>query len=294
EAYITGLQAETSYSVTVAAYTTKGDGARSKAKVVTTTGAVPGKPTMIISTTVGNTALIQWQPPKETFGELLGFRLQYKCQDDDDNDDKDDNDEGSFITRHFMRTDDHFTVTGLLKGSTYSFRLSAKNRAGHGEEHIKEITTPDDIPSGYPQNLSVVGLSSTSTTLSWAPPPLVQRNGKIVRYDIVYRDINSVKNQTNITTETRISIGGLKPDTTYDIRVRAYTKKGPGPFSPSIQSRTMATSVPEFAKNFGVKAATKTSVLLTWEVPETYKPQVPFKVTDTHTHTHIKQTELHQ
>ncbi|XP_060723840.1 protein tyrosine phosphatase receptor type Fa isoform X7 [Tachysurus vachellii] len=278
EAYITGLQAETSYSVTVAAYTTKGDGARSKAKVVTTTGAVPGKPTMIISTTVGNTALIQWQPPKETFGELLGFRLQYKCQDDDDNDDKDDNDEGSFITRHFMRTDDHFTVTGLLKGSTYSFRLSAKNRAGHGEEHIKEITTPDDIPSGYPQNLSVVGLSSTSTTLSWAPPPLVQRNGKIVRYDIVYRDINSVRNQTNITTETRISIGGLKPDTTYDIRVRAYTKKGPGPFSPSIQSRTMATSVPEFAKNFGVKAATKTSVLLTWEVPETYKPQVPFKI----------------
>ncbi|XP_053088105.1 protein tyrosine phosphatase receptor type Fa isoform X9 [Pangasianodon hypophthalmus] len=278
EAYITGLQAETSYSVTVAAYTTKGDGARSKAKVVTTTGAVPGKPTMIISTTVGNTALIQWQPPKETFGELLGFRLQYKRQDDNDNDDKDDNDEGSFITRHFMRTDDHFTVTGLLKGSTYSFRLSAKNRAGHGEEHVKEVTTPEDTPSGYPQNLSVVGLSSTSTTLAWAPPPLGQRNGKIVRYDIVYRDINSVKNQTNSTTETRMSISGLKPDTTYDIRVRAFTRKGPGPFSPSIQSRTMATSVPEFAKNFGVKAATKTSVLLTWEVPETYKPQVPFKI----------------
>lgn len=36
---ITGLLSETSYSVTVAAYTTKGDGARSKAKVVTTTGA---------------------------------------------------------------------------------------------------------------------------------------------------------------------------------------------------------------------------------------------------------------
>lgn len=39
EAVITGLLSETSYSVTVAAYTTKGDGARSKAKVVTTTGA---------------------------------------------------------------------------------------------------------------------------------------------------------------------------------------------------------------------------------------------------------------
>ncbi|KAF6733957.1 Receptor-type tyrosine-protein phosphatase F [Oryzias melastigma] len=62
EAVIGGLQSETTYSVTVAAYTTKGDGARSKAKVVTTTGAVPGKPSMIISATSGNTALIQWQP----------------------------------------------------------------------------------------------------------------------------------------------------------------------------------------------------------------------------------------
>lgn len=39
EAIIGGLQSETTYSVTVAAYTTKGDGARSKAKIITTTGA---------------------------------------------------------------------------------------------------------------------------------------------------------------------------------------------------------------------------------------------------------------
>lgn len=36
---ITELQAETTYSVTVGAYTTKGDGARSKPKLITTTGA---------------------------------------------------------------------------------------------------------------------------------------------------------------------------------------------------------------------------------------------------------------
>lgn len=39
EAIIGGLQSETTYSVAVAAYTTKGDGARTKAKVITTTGA---------------------------------------------------------------------------------------------------------------------------------------------------------------------------------------------------------------------------------------------------------------
>ncbi|XP_051752575.1 protein tyrosine phosphatase receptor type Fa isoform X7 [Ctenopharyngodon idella] len=267
EAIITGLLAETTYSVTVAAYTTKGDGARSKAKVVTTTGAVPGKPTMIISTTIGNTALIQWQPPKEMVGELMGYRLRYKREEEE-----------TYTTRDFRRTDDHFTVTGLHKGATYIFKLCAKNRAGNGEEYSKEISTPDDVPSSYPQNLRVVGLTTTTTKLAWEPPPLPERNGKIVRYVVVYRDINSHQNQTNGTAETQMTIHGLQPDTTYDIRVRAFTGKGGGPISPSIQSRTMSTSMPEFTKNFGVKAVMKTSVLLTWEVPETYKSQVPFKI----------------
>lgn len=39
EMVIAGLQPETAYSITVAAYTMKGDGARSKPKVVTTKGA---------------------------------------------------------------------------------------------------------------------------------------------------------------------------------------------------------------------------------------------------------------
>ncbi|XP_057194004.1 protein tyrosine phosphatase receptor type Fa isoform X4 [Triplophysa rosa] len=267
EAIITGLLPETTYSVTVAAYTTKGDGARSKAKVVTTTGAVPGKPTMIISTTIGNTALIQWQPPKEMVGELMGYRLRYKREEDE-----------TYTARDFRRTDDHFTVTGLHKGATYIFKLCAKNRAGNGEEYTKEISTPDDVPSSYPQNLRVVGLTTTTTKLAWDPPPLPERNGKIVRYVVVYRDINSHQNQTNGTAETQMTIHGLQPDTTYDVRVRAFTGKGGGPLSPSIQSRTMSTSMPEFTKNFGVKAVMKTSVLLTWEVPETYKSQVPFKI----------------
>ncbi|XP_051987014.1 receptor-type tyrosine-protein phosphatase F-like isoform X1 [Xyrauchen texanus] len=267
EAFITGLLPETTYSVTVAAYTTKGDGARSKSKVVTTTGAVPGKPTMIISTTIGNTALIQWQPPKEMVGELMGYRLRYKREEEE-----------TYTTRDFRRIDDHFTVTGLHKGATYIFKLCAKNRAGNGEEYTKEISTPDDVPSSYPQNLRVVGLTTTTTKLAWDPPPLPERNGKIIRYVVVYRDINSHQNLTNGTAETQMTIHGLQPDTTYDIRVRAFTGKGGGPISPSIQSRTMSTSMPEFTKNFGVKAVMKTSVLLTWEVPETYMSQVPFKI----------------
>ncbi|XP_052469853.1 receptor-type tyrosine-protein phosphatase F isoform X6 [Carassius gibelio] len=266
EAVITGLHSETSYSVTVAAYTTRGDGARSKAKVITTTGAVPGKPTMIISTTIENTALIQWQPPKDMVGDLTGYRLRYKRVEDE-----------NYEVREFARNDDHHTATKLHKGATYTFHLSARNRAGAGEEYVKEISTPEDVPSGFPLNLRVVGLTTSTTRLAWDPPALSERNGRIIQYLVMYRDINNIQNGTNRTSDTQMTIQGLRPDTTYDIRVQAFTSKGGGPISPSIQSRTMSTS-PVFATRFGVKAVMKTSVLLTWEVPENYKPEVPFKI----------------
>uniref|UniRef100_A0A8C8ILM4 Receptor-type tyrosine-protein phosphatase F n=1 Tax=Oncorhynchus tshawytscha TaxID=74940 RepID=A0A8C8ILM4_ONCTS len=266
DATITGLHSETTYSVTVAAYTTKGDGARSKAKVITTTGAVPGRPTMMISTTNSDTALIQWQPPKDMVGEMMGYQLQYRLREDT-----------AYTSREFKRTVDHHTVTGLLKGATYVFRLSALNRAGTGEAYVKEISTQEDVPSGYPLKLCVTGLTTSTTQLAWDPPALSERNGKILQYVVVYRDINSHTNSTNRTVDTHMTIQGLKHDTTYDIRVQAFTSRGGGPFSPSIQSRTTSTS-PAFATSFGVKAVMKTSVLLTWEVPENYKSQVPFKI----------------
>ncbi|XP_029308832.1 receptor-type tyrosine-protein phosphatase F isoform X8 [Cottoperca gobio] len=265
EAIIAGLHSETTYSVTVAAYTTKGDGARSKAKVITTTGAVPGRPTMMISTTMGNTALIQWQPPKEMVGELMGYQLQYKRTDEE-----------VYTSRELRKIDDHYTVTGLHKGATYVFRLSARNRAGIGEAYVKEISTTEDVPSGFPFNLQVTGLTQSSTELTWEPPLVAERNGKIVYYVVVYRDINSQQNSTNRTADTNMTIQGLNPDTTYDIRVQAFTNKGGGPLSPSIQSRTMSNVF--LTVNFGVKAVMKTSVLLTWDLPLNHKSQMPFKI----------------
>ncbi|XP_037537948.1 receptor-type tyrosine-protein phosphatase F-like [Nematolebias whitei] len=266
-AIVSSLLPETLYSVTLAAYTTRGDGAPSKARVVMTKGPVPGKPIMMISTMTGNTALIQWQPPNEIVGEHVGYQLQYKRTDEE-----------TFTVRDFRKADDHFTVTGLHKGATYIFKLSAKNQVGTGEEYEKEISTPEDVPSSYPQNLSVIGLTSTSTQLSWDPPPLAERNGKILKYVVIYRDINSQHNNTNSTSETQMTVQDLQPDTTYDFRVQAFNSKGGGPSSPSIQSRTVSPSMSVFTKNFDVKFVTKSSVLLTWELSETVTSEVRLKI----------------
>ncbi|XP_045418085.1 receptor-type tyrosine-protein phosphatase delta [Lemur catta] len=267
---ISGLQPETSYSLTVTAYTTKGDGARSKPKLVSTTGAVPGKPRLVINHTQMNTALIQWHPPVDTFGPLQGYRLKFGRKDME-----------PLTTLEFSEKEDHFTATDIHKGASYVFRLSARNKVGFGEEMVKEISVPEEVPTGFPQNLHSDSTTSTSVQLSWQPPVLAERNGIITKYTLLYRDINIPllpMEQLIVPADTTMTLTGLKPDTTYDVKVRAHTSKGPGPYSPSVQFRTLPVDQAVFAKNFHVKAVMKTSVLLSWEIPENYNSAMPFKI----------------
>ncbi|XP_075787708.1 receptor-type tyrosine-protein phosphatase delta isoform X6 [Pelodiscus sinensis] len=269
EMVISGLQPETTYSLTVTAYTTKGDGARSKPKLVSTTGAVPGKPRLVISHTQMNTALIQWHPPVDTFGPLQGYRLKFGRKDLD-----------MFTTLEFSEKEDHFTATDIHKGASYLFRLSARNKVGYGEEMVKEISVPEEVPSGFPQSLHSESSTSTSVQLTWQPPVLAERNGIITKYTLLYRDINVAHHPIElpiVPADTTMTLSGLKPDTTYDVKVRAHTSKGPGPYSPSVQFRTLPVDQ-VFAKNFHVKAVMKTSVLLSWEIPENYNSAMPFKI----------------
>ena len=63
--------------------------------------------------------------------------------------------------------------------------------------------------------------------ISWSLPTMP--NGDITLYEIRYREFssNDSYNMTN-TTSTAYSIGGLVPNTSYTIGVRAYTSVGPG------------------------------------------------------------------
>ncbi|XP_044039608.1 receptor-type tyrosine-protein phosphatase S-like isoform X29 [Siniperca chuatsi] len=270
EMIITELQAETTYSVTVAAYTTKGDGARSKPKLITTTGAVPDKPRLMVSTTNMGTALLQWHPPALTHGPLQGYRLRFGRKDVD-----------PLTVIEFPERENHYTTKEIHKGASYTFRLSARNKVGFGEETVKEVTTNEDVPSGYPQSITAEGATTSTIQVSWQPVLLAERNGQIVKYALQYKDINSPRSPSELfitAPESTVILDGLKADTTYDIKMCAFTSKGSGPYSPSVQFRTQPLDQAVFAKNFHVKAAMKTSVLLTWEIPDTYNPAQPFTI----------------
>ncbi|XP_069505437.1 receptor-type tyrosine-protein phosphatase S isoform X3 [Ambystoma mexicanum] len=268
EMVIAGLQPETTYSITVAAYTMKGDGARSKQKVVVTKGAVPGKPILSIHQTLEDRLLVQWEPPLQSETQILGYRLQFGRHDID-----------PLSTLEFTAQDDKYTVTNVHKGATYIFKMAVKSRAGFGEESLKNFTIPEDVPKGFPQ-IDSSNVTSMAIQFGWSPPVLAERNGIIKKYTVAYREAGVPGNPVEMelsSSENSYILSGLKPNTVYDVKIRAHTTKGPGPYSPVIQYRTFHLDQVS-PKNFKVKMVMKTSVLLSWEFPENYISPTPYKI----------------
>ncbi|XP_013884056.1 receptor-type tyrosine-protein phosphatase delta isoform X6 [Austrofundulus limnaeus] len=268
EAVLGDLTADTAYSVTVGAYTAKGDGARSKAVTVCTALPLPEKPKLLVSDTDSGTALLQWYPAPDPPTPLLGYRLTFGRVD-----------VLPFTVIEFPTKETRYTAQDIHKGANYVFRLSARNKMGYGEESVKEVTTPEDAPNGYPENIILEEATDTSLQLAWKSVPLIEQNGKIAKYSVLYKDVNSRGNASEVVVPTpgsSVLLEGLSADTVYDVRVCAFTAVGPGPYSPAVQFRTQRLDQ-VFATNFRVKAAMKNSVLLSWEIRDK-NPSQPFTI----------------
>lgn len=80
-----------------------------------------------------------------------------------------------------------------------------------------------------------------SITVIWEKVPHGYENGNIKGYKII---VNKLENDTqnikvvNFTEQRQGVIGGLEPNTTYSIRVLAYTAVGDGPASEESFVRT--------------------------------------------------------
>uniref|UniRef100_A0AAQ4PM38 protein-tyrosine-phosphatase n=1 Tax=Gasterosteus aculeatus aculeatus TaxID=481459 RepID=A0AAQ4PM38_GASAC len=243
ELILGGLKAETLYSISVAAYTTKGDGAHSKAKLVQTLGIGEHMAIIYISEcTVFRAAVV-----------IQSYRLQFGLKNTSlDN------------TVEFTNKEKNFTVRNLSPGSSYVFVLSAKSRTGYGDVVQQEITVPIFPPLGYPKITDYFNATCCSLEFSWLPPAPKECCGVITEYTISYKEAPGPKPSTS---ESSYTILGLNHSTDYEVQLRAHNKAGPGPFSPPLTGQTLA-----FETGRAVNLATKTSVLLTWEFPESTNP----------------------
>ncbi|XP_064349732.1 receptor-type tyrosine-protein phosphatase F isoform X13 [Camelus dromedarius] len=268
------------YSLRVLAFTAVGDGPPSPTIQVKTQQGVPAQPADFQAETDSDTRIqLSWLlPPQE---RIIKYELVYWAAED----------EGQQQKVTFDPTSS-YTLEDLKPDTLYRFQLAARSEMGVGVfTPTIEARTAQSMPSGPPRKVEVEPLNSTAVRVSWKLPVPSKQHGQIRGYQVTYvrlengeprgppiiQDVMLAEAQwrPEESEDYETTISGLTPETTYSITVAAYTTKGDGARSkPKIVTTTGAV----FAKNFRVAAAMKTSVLLSWEVPDSYKSAVPFKI----------------
>lgn len=78
--------------------------------------------------------------------------------------------------------------------------------------------------------------------ISWQAPPCIHTNGEITEYEYEIKVADGDPSQKPVVNtvrgNTRTRISGLRPLRKYYVRLRAYTRKGPGPWSQPVIMQT--------------------------------------------------------
>ncbi|XP_060552124.1 tyrosine-protein phosphatase Lar-like isoform X6 [Ruditapes philippinarum] len=259
EAVITGLLPDTRYQVTVAGYTRRGDGVRSRPKIISTMGAVPSAPRKLTAQLVKNdpaSAQITWWKPEFPNGNIKGYKLYWGPK-------------GQVYEQLILKENIHTWFTPPLdRGVLYEFRVLARNEIDYGERAVAELVTPDGVPQGAPQNFSAVGLTETSVRLAWDLPANKLRNGEIVSYQLIYYQLaDSINVEEQNISGTQYDVTGLEMNTDYVFQIKAYTVKGAGPWSPRLQYRTFGKQPPPPEK-VRLYRTSPTTIIVRWEEPK--------------------------
>ena len=152
-----------------------------------------------------------------------------------------------------------FTVKGLAEGTAYSFRIKSFRKTGSTTEFseytaIKAATLLDGV-----SDFKVTSVTGSWITLEWA------KNDKATGYAIEqykggkWTVIATTKNNTTL----KFTVKGLKNDTTYSFRIRAYKTAGASNVYSDYVRIAGKTRIPNVAKFTG-SAVSASAVKLDW------------------------------
>ncbi|XP_047444659.1 receptor-type tyrosine-protein phosphatase S-like isoform X15 [Mugil cephalus] len=258
---IGGLYPNTEYEIRVSAFNSIGQGPPSTRVEARTGEQAPASPPRNVQAHMisdQNTVLVRWEEPEEPNGQVKGYRVYYTMDPSRPmNEWQIHNVQDSVIT----------TIQNLVTSETYTIQVLAFTSVGDGPfsdpVHVK---VQRGVP-GQPGKFKVGKVTDTSIELTWEPSYTKE---KIVNYELLYKPVKfgSLEKLTFGPRNSYI-VEGLKANTEYSFSLAAISNKGIGAFTNELVQRTSQANVP---RNFSVNLATKTSVLLTWEFPESSNP----------------------
>lgn len=260
---VTDLHPDTEYQIQVSAITRKGDGARSTPVRIQMPGGVPNKPVVLVNGTVDRdtgklSVHVEWAAPTETYGEIMSYRLRYGPRGE----------QLETITLE-GRSMIHKTLNDLQRGVEYEIRVAGRNHISFGEEAVKYYITPEAPPSGPPTNITYRYQTPGRIVFTWDLPNASERNGVIIQYELQFsKNVvlnNDFKHDKNVTDGKRIVFDGLEENMDYTFKVRAWTSKGPGPYSEILHLHTEPDLV-RAPMNLRGLATSESSIEIWWEL----------------------------
>uniref|UniRef100_A0A8C7TXG1 Contactin 2 n=1 Tax=Oncorhynchus mykiss TaxID=8022 RepID=A0A8C7TXG1_ONCMY len=145
-----------------------------------------------------------------------------------------------------MRTDpsniegnaESIRVVGLLPWMDYEFQVIASNILGSGEPSMSShtIRTQQAAPTVAPSGLGGGGGDRNELIITWTPMAREYQNGDGFGYILAFRKQNSptwvVERVSNVESSRYVySNQSLSPYCLFEVKIKAYNRKGEGPFS---------------------------------------------------------------
>ncbi|XP_053544618.1 receptor-type tyrosine-protein phosphatase S isoform X1 [Ictalurus punctatus] len=257
---IGGLYPNTEYEIRVSAFNTIGQGPPSNKVDARTGEQAPASPPRNVQAQIisPSAVTVRWEEPEEPNGQIKGYRVYYTM---------DPSQPMSNWKIHNVQDSVITTIQSLAPSETYTIRVLAFTSVGDGpfsdSVHIKVLP---GVP-GQPGKFRVGKVRDTSIELMWDPPFSKE---PIKSYELIYRAAkHGAQEKKAFEPRSLYVVEGLRANTEYIFSLAAISSKGIGAFTNEIFQRTAQANVP---RNFSVNLATKTSVLLTWEFPESSSP----------------------
>jgi PKD repeat protein len=217
-ATLTGLTEGTSYHFRVAAINDVGKGPISDS-TTTTPMNTPSKVTNVRPITKDDGQIsLSWTAPPDGGSRITDYIVEYKKSS-----------EPSFdVYSHEESALTGITLTDLVEGVSYDFRVSAVNFVGTGPQSDPVSTTPLGTPSQV-TNVKANTNSNGDIVLSWSAP--FDGGSPITDYIVEYKrspDFSFSVYDDGVSTSTGATLTGFIEGVKYDFRVSADNNVGTG------------------------------------------------------------------
>ena len=138
--------------------------------------------------------------------------------------------------------------------TTYAVVVEVSDgQGGTARQSVTIAVIDENEPPAAPDAPTVSGTSSTSLAVAWTAPATADRP-PVSDYDVQYRVAASGDAFADAGydgTSTATALEGLRPDTAYEVQVRAHNDEGTSPWSAPGEGRTDANTAPAFTDQPG-------------------------------------------